>query len=262
LLKDDPTDPAILGEMGAAHAELATVLAVTNRSREGLEHDRQAVAIMEALADQFPDIPEHMDVALHCKQNLFTGLINAGQLAEAVQVGRRWVDLGEELIRVRPEFAGHRGLRLMASAVADLCSAFPAEPFHDPALALTLARRAVERGPDDVIPRQSLGWALYRVGDWKGCIESLMNTDAPANGSFIAAMAHWRLGNKVEARESFDRGDAWLKRYDGQWNASIYPPPFMLRRARAEAAMLLGVEPSRQEATSGPASGPVVRPPR
>ena len=52
---------------------------------------------------------------------------------------------------------------------------------------------------------------------------------------FFLAMAHWRLGHKDEARAWYDKAAAW--------DAKNLPPPENeeLRRFRAEAAALLGV---------------------
>src|SRR5262249_18878037 len=154
----------------------------------------------------------------------------------------------EKLARDHPGFPLDRDRwSQLIYMLADLSSCFPEERFHNPGQALKLARRAVELKPEDGTARQSLGWAQYRVGDWKGCIESLMKTDAPTNGSFIGAMAHWQLGDKAKARDLFDRADQWLKGYEERCSERekrgeiTYPFPRMLRRVRTEAAALLGV---------------------
>jgi uncharacterized protein HemY len=88
--------------------------------------------------------------------------------------------------------------------IADFLTTAP-EPFRDPALALKLARRAVELKPESDLCLQSLGWALYRAGDFKGSIEATKNlSTSDANGSFIPAMAHWQLGEKTEAQARFN----------------------------------------------------------
>ena len=51
--------------------------------------------------------------------------------------------------------------------IADLLTTAP-EPLRDPDLALKLARRAVELKPEDGHCMRSLGWALYRSGDYRG----------------------------------------------------------------------------------------------
>jgi eukaryotic-like serine/threonine-protein kinase len=177
-----------------------------------------------------------------------------------LQYARRWVELFEKMIHDHPEVAKYASWIQLTRGLADLCSLLPDEPFHDPALALKLARRANELMPEDGMVQQSLGWAQYRVGDWKGCIESLMKTDAPSNGSYVAAMAYLKLGEEAKARESFDRCDVWLKRYEELWNPGVYPSLFLMRQLRAEAAAMLGLHPSQGEAKSKRDPGPLRRP--
>ena len=92
--------------------------------------------------------------------------------------------------------------------IADILTTAPA-PLRDPDLALKLARRAVELKPGEAICMQSLGWALYRCGDWKGCIETLKSIAIERPGdeehSFVSAMAYWQLGEKTEAQSRLRR---------------------------------------------------------
>jgi hypothetical protein len=81
--------------------------------------------------------------------------------------------------------------------------------------------------------------------DWKGCVESLMKTDASTTGSFFAAMAYWQLGDRARARDEFDRADKSRADYEERRKKHhAWPPPATLRRIRAEAASLLGIEGS------------------
>jgi tetratricopeptide (TPR) repeat protein len=131
--------------------------------------------------------------------------------------------------------------------IADVLSSAP-EGLRDPQLALKLARRAVELKPGDGLCQQSLGWALYRVGDWEGCISTIAKQTNQRESVFVLAMAHWHLGKKDEARAEFDRGSEWLKGYEKRCEERqkegtlIHTPPSMLKRLRAEAAALLGFE--------------------
>jgi tetratricopeptide (TPR) repeat protein len=139
----------------------------------------------------------------------------------------------------------HKDLHILA----DVLSTAP-EEFREPQLALKFAQRASELKPDDPMARQSLAWARYRVGDWKGCVEWLEKRGTnPKTGDFIAAMAYWKLGDRAEARAVFDLADAWLKGYEDRWKKEYgqgvrhHPEPWMLRPVRSEAAALLGVVP-------------------
>ncbi len=87
--------------------------------------------------------------------------------------------------------------------IADLLTTAP-EPFRDPDLALKLARRAVELKPGDGLCTQSLGWALYRSGDYRGSIEAIGKQSGSGLNDFVLAMAQWQLGERTEARTLFD----------------------------------------------------------
>jgi superkiller protein 3 len=114
---------------------------------------------------------------------------------------------------------------------------------RDPQRALEAARKAVELAPDDPFTWKMLGWAHYRAGDWKASVEALEKScalwsqDDPKGGDayqwFFLAMAHWRLGEKDKAREWYDRAIEWTDKYR--------PKNEDLRRFRAEAAELLGL---------------------
>lgn len=55
-----------------------------------------------------------------------------------------------------------------------------------------------------------------------------------SNDWFVLAMAHWRLGDKDEARRRFDQAVRWMDKNQ--------PTGRDLGRFRAEAARLLGVK--------------------
>jgi tetratricopeptide (TPR) repeat protein len=105
-----------------------------------------------------------------------------------------------------------------------------------PSEALELARR-VKASPDSDWASSTLGLAEYRAGHWDQAIESLnravqFDRNADPSDFFLLAMAHWRRGDKDQARSFFERG-AQLARIrladNPQWR------PFW-----AEAAQLLG----------------------
>jgi tetratricopeptide (TPR) repeat protein len=99
--------------------------------------------------------------------------------------------------------------------------------------------------PGDAASYQNLGWALYRVGDWNGCVEAREKAMAMTEGGngwdwFYLAMAHRQLGNKARALGYYDRANAWLEAQPA--NAHYVPK---VRRIRDEAAALLGVRQDR-----------------
>jgi hypothetical protein len=170
------------------------------------------------------------------------------------RVARRFVELGETLVRDHPAVPdARRWLANGMSAAAGIYSHSPEKPFHNPALALKLARRAMELTPES--GQQNVGWAQYRLGDWKGCISSLEKwKDFAKEGDYFGAMALWQLGDKTKAVDLFHRTDEWLAGYEKRWTPSTLPTPAMLWGIRAEAAALLGVNPPTGEAKVTPAA--------
>ncbi len=112
----------------------------------------------------------------------------------------------------------------------------------DPAEAVRVAANAVELRPQDAKAWQILGWAHYRNGAWKDSLEALEKSmtlqENPKGGSsrqwFGLALAHWKLGNRAEARQWYDRAVAWMEK-----NA---PADKELRRFRTEAAELMKIK--------------------
>ena len=94
-----------------------------------------------------------------------------------------------------------------------------------------LARLAFKHALNDAGIRNTLGVALYRAGDFEGAKAALSSGPSCEDWLFLA-MAHWKLGEKKEARASYERARVWL---------SKHPPSADQARFRAEAAALLGV---------------------
>ena len=105
--------------------------------------------------------------------------------------------------------------------------------------ALEIALRAVELLPKQRMNWQRLAWAHYRAGDWKAALAALekikeMGSAGDSSEWFLAAMAHWQLGDKDEARKWYDQAVAWMD--------MNRPTNEELHRIRAEATELLSVK--------------------
>ena len=126
---------------------------------------------------------------------------------------------------------------------------------RDPARALDMAKKVVElsvRQKDDRDKPgrdrlgnywNTLGVAHYLAGNPEEAVVALQTSLCIADGSderyvcedwFFLAMANWKLDRKEEARACYDRAADWM--------AKKKPEEEEIRRFRAEAAALLGIE--------------------
>ena len=232
------------------------------KAREAEGVLRSALASAEKIVADFPDFPDfRLHLARMCA-DLGEVLLDVGTPVDAEDLLHRAREVVEALVAEHSDWPHYR--QQLVELCDSGCHAIVAASHvtrRGARWALDAARRAVELDPKNDVHLQALGWALYRTGDWKGCIESLeMRKAFPDYADYFAAMAYGRLGNNVKARELFDRCDRKLKWYEGVWTVGTYPDPHALRRVRAEAADLLGVEQSRGKQSSKPAHEPTPTP--
>jgi serine/threonine protein kinase/WD40 repeat protein len=145
-----------------------------------------------------------------------------------------------EAVRLAPDHANAR------NALAQLLNhqawflATHAEPkSRDPGRAVKLAQEAVELAPNEGTIWNTLGVAHYRAEEWKVAIAALTKSMELRKGGdsfdwYFLAMGHWQLEQKEEARKWYDQAVAWMNKHQ--------PQNEELRRFRAEAAELLGIE--------------------
>ena len=126
---------------------------------------------------------------------------------------------------------------------------------RDPMQAVALAQQAVAQAPRDADAWNTLGVARYRAGDLEGAVAALQKFrelrtgDAEWSNPFFLTMAHWRLGNKEEARQWFRSGVHWMDERNSRSAAMI--------RFRAESGKLLGIQDEYNlapEASTAPAT--------
>jgi WD40 repeat protein/serine/threonine protein kinase/tetratricopeptide (TPR) repeat protein len=124
--------------------------------------------------------------------------------------------------------------------LAWLLSNCPEVKFWDASKAVAQAKKAVELTPTEGGHWNTLGAAHYRAGEWKAAVEALSKSDELLKGdimsfnAFFLAMAHWQLGEKDKAQQWYEKAVQWMDQKD--------PKNDELRRFRAEAAELLGVQ--------------------
>jgi uncharacterized protein HemY len=123
--------------------------------------------------------------------------------------------------------------------LAWLFATCPDPKFRDAARAVELAKEATQLAPKEGNCWGTLGAAHYRARHWNEAIEALNKSmDLGKGGNsfnwFFLATAHWQLGEKDKARQSYEKAVEWMDQND--------PKNDELRRFRAEAAELLGVQ--------------------
>jgi tetratricopeptide (TPR) repeat protein len=127
--------------------------------------------------------------------------------------------------------------------LAWLLATSPEEKLRDPDRAVQLAGKAVELAPEPWINWKTLGVAHYRAGDWKAAVAAVdksltLSGDGDAVGWLFLAMAHRKLGNQDEARNSYEKAVTWLeKNKDTLGKDQGYAEE--VRRFRAEAEEVL-----------------------
>jgi len=80
---------------------------------------------------------------------------------------------------------------------------------------MRLADQAVALDPQVAAPYNTLGVVCYRAGNWPAAIESLRKSMELSNGGsafdwFFLAMAHAQLGQLEDAREWYQKAEAWM----------------------------------------------------
>ena len=197
----------------AAYVYLGTVL------RDWGRLDEAAAAYRQSIKYNRPDATL---VAHICLGEV---LLQQNKLDEAIGVYRKIIELERNSPRTHNQLAWILATR-------------PEANMRDPKQAVALATRAVKLKPDEGTHWNTLGAAQYRAGDWKAAIAALEESMKRRDGGdsldwFFVAMAHWRLGAKDKAREFYDRAVQWMDKNQ--------PKNEELRRFRAEAAELLGL---------------------
>jgi serine/threonine protein kinase len=210
-------------ELAEALTGLANLLKKDSRRLEEVEQIwRRAIPHYEKLKADFPDNAQY-------RLNLvFSYLKLIGLLCE---LGRE-TETAEPLRKALAVDAGDPDVN---NELAWFLATCPATGLRDHALALRLAKKAVAAQTRSANLNNTLAVAYYRNGDDRAAIaalETAMSLRAGDDGSdwFFLAMAHWRLGERDQARTWFDRAVQWMDKHK--------PQDEELRRFRTEAEAL------------------------
>jgi serine/threonine protein kinase len=208
------------------------------------QHFRAGLAIHEALINEHPDDRAHIWMYAQSLSRLATVLHVSGRTEEAHGYYLRAGEQYRRQLRMHPDWKAYNELAWFLVGCPDA-------RLSDTAEAERLASRAVELAPNSDQCLRTLGSAQYRNGDWSAAVDAfqksirLVHNQTPYDWFFLA-MAYWKLGNRQQARQSFDQGE---KVYKGQRY------PFVVnQRLRAEAAALLeiSVQPTPKKTKDSP----------
>jgi tetratricopeptide (TPR) repeat protein len=204
---------------------------------DAFHHRAHALANMKRFAVAIDDLTQAIHIQpgdAHSRRFRASIYRELGQLELAI------ADL-EAAFALEPKMFGLR------ETLADACNAWAWElakapgPRRDPERALVLSRRAVDLVPDKPNYLNTLGVVNYRGCRYADAIAALSRSFAAYKGQFEAhdlfplAMAHHRMGHRIQARESFDRAVRWVR---DQRNFSADRAVGLARlRAKAEAVL-------------------------
>jgi serine/threonine protein kinase/tetratricopeptide (TPR) repeat protein len=227
LVGDYPNSSAYLELLAWLYRVLGYAWQYGGRVKEAEEAQRQALAGYEKLAKALPWVPRYRTEVFDAHVGLGDLLWDGDRRAEATESYRRAAALEGTL---------DSGSVIAQDSLAWFLATCADAQFRDPRRAVMLANKSVERQPQNCGYRTTLGVAHYRAGDWRAAAEVLTKAaqmsdrDLGYNG-FFQAMTQWQLGDREQARLSYDATAEWMRRQQ-PWN-------FELRRFRAEAEALL-----------------------
>jgi superkiller protein 3 len=218
----DPMDGSRYGDIGRPPSVSPQVAAYTSLGdllREQRKFD-ESVGVYRELIQRDPQL-----FAAHFR--LGSALLEQTKPEEAIAAFK-------QALAIDPQSAqGHND-------VAWLLATHPEASSRDPKRAAELAQRAVDLAPKNSNYWNTLGVARYRAGDFEGAIAALQKfrelrtDDAEWSNPFFLAMAHWRLGNRDEARDLYAMAVEWM-------DASPSRSSEAMKQFRSEAAKLLGL---------------------
>src|SRR5262249_32007080 len=228
-------------------------------------------------AAEFPSMPKWR--VAYCNVLLGDALRKTGARDEAIAAYEEAIDGCKEAVRRKPSLAylyyevwgqalAGAGARKEAAAAWEQAVQVGAEnaevaneaawflvtaaqsPIQRPEMALQLAKKAVAAEPQNGNFWNTLGAASYRAGQWQETVAALeqamqLRSGGDSGDWFFLAMALRQLGDAGKARPWHDRAIQWMD--------ENRPHDQQLRRLRAEAAALFGIdaEPPKKQPAIG-----------
>jgi eukaryotic-like serine/threonine-protein kinase len=238
------------------HRDLGDLLNSSSRFPEAEKEYRQLIDLLESLLAESPKNYPFRAAIAASQLRLGSVLTRAGRLQQA-EKARSLALTALPILEKRAEELPKESADRLSLAVSqnDLAWGLATDP--DPkvreffaAVAVKLAKKAVELTLKEGFIWNTLGVAYYRAGDWKAAVVALNKSielrkggdngflaafgNPPRFDWYVLAMAQWQLGKMDEAREWYEKAVQWMEKSQPQNDE--------LKRFRAEAAELLGVK--------------------
>jgi serine/threonine protein kinase len=232
FVDEDATDPAVRFQSARAYVNLANVYCGQGKPGEAGRMLRRARALLEDLVAAYPREAAYRRGLI--RTHYHTGLLHAS-LGRTRDAEHHFSQAAEHFRLALAQGPSAETLNDYAWFLAECPGTTP----HEPARAVALAEQAVGREPARGTYWNTLGVARYRAGEFAAADAALRRSMALRGGGdpydwFFMAMTCWRLGDRRQARDWYDRAVRWL-----ETNTLLSEEP---GRYREEAARLLGVE--------------------
>jgi serine/threonine protein kinase/Flp pilus assembly protein TadD len=226
----------------------AKIVEQMGRREEAEKLYRQALDDYEGLIADFPLIPRYRHSVVVASNALGSLLMGIGRLAETEAAFRKALAQSEKLAAdhsSEPDFQSGLGAALNNLAWVLIEGKQPQEARRLAERAIACQRKALGINPKHPTYLlylgnhwNTLGVAHCRIGEWQAAVAALnesmkLRKGGNSNDWFFLAIAHWRLGDKEQAREWYDKAVQWMDKNE--------PRDEDLRRYRAEAAALLKI---------------------
>jgi tetratricopeptide (TPR) repeat protein len=211
--------------LGRAYSNCALIVAGRGRSAEAERIYGQAIDILGPLVNDYPDQFFYCEDLIRTRTRQAALQVKLGSYHQAAENYR-------QVLKLKPDNVESN------NSLAWVLVASPDFSLHDVPEAVRLAKKAVAADRQSGACWHTLGVAHFRAGDYKACLEALGKDMELRNGGdsydwFFLAMAHWKLGNRDDARRWLDKGVQWLREHETQTQNEE------LQRFQAEAQAVL-----------------------
>jgi serine/threonine protein kinase/Tfp pilus assembly protein PilF len=179
---------------------------------------QKALALLPPLVEKYPGLPSFRQVLADVHIGLGKLAPAVGKPGEAADHFRTALDLLTKLGADLPDGGPGPGLPgHNENSLAWFLVNCPDPSFRDPKRALELARKSVNRAPQQADCWNTLGGAYFRAGDAAQAVGALQRAvDLRQGGDamdwMLMAASRWALGQATAARDARAKATAWLEK--------------------------------------------------